>query len=391
LTAVLKTTMEAITMAFSPKACHRLVRIACALLIGCSVLLSWPAFASDEVFTVANVPVDATAATAAAARERALQEGQHRAFARLMQRLTPASERARLPQPSDSALADLVRDFEIAGEKTSTVRYIAALTVRFQPADVRALLRQSGIPFSETPSKPVLVLPILESPEGRVLSETTDWYAAWTRFVPGDGLVPFILPGNAAEVAAVVPPDQAVAGNQRALLDLANRSGAGSVLVAVAREHPGAGSDQTVVDVSAVRFGTGVSEENFVAPFAPQAGDATATAALDRAVAATAGQIEEGWKRSSLLRFDSLRSIAARIPLGDLGSLVEVERGLDGLAPVQRVDILRIGRDEAEIRLSFIGDEEQLKLMLAQRDLSLSNDGTGYVLTPTGARPGAPR
>ncbi|HTI85371.1 MAG TPA: DUF2066 domain-containing protein [Alphaproteobacteria bacterium] len=378
-------------MALFPKACLRLGRIALALLIASPVLLASSAFAADEVFTVANVPVDATAATAAQARERALQEGQRRAFQHLLQRLTPASERGRLPQPSDTVIADLVRDFEIAGEKTSTVRYIAALTVRFQPDDIRALLHQSGVPFSETPSKPVLVLPIVESSQGQVLSETTDWYAAWAKFVPGDGLVPFILPGNADEVAAVIPPNQASAANQRVLTDLANRSGAGSVLVAVAREHPGA-NGQVAADVSAVRFGAGVGEETFVAPFAPQAGDSTPTAALDRAVIATTGQIEESWKKSSLLRFDSsLRSIAARVPLGDMGALVAVERGLDGLAPIRRVDILRIGRDEAEIRLSFIGDEDQLKLLLAQRDLSLRSDGAGYVLTPAGKLPGAAR
>jgi len=383
--------MKVISMALFPKACLRLGRIALALLIASPVLLASSAFAADEVFTVANVPVDATAATAAQARERALQEGQRRAFQHLLQRLTPASERGRLPQPSDTVIADLVRDFEIAGEKTSTVRYIAALTVRFQPDDIRALLHQSGVPFSETPSKPVLVLPIVESSQGQVLSETTDWYAAWAKFVPGDGLVPFILPGNADEVAAVIPPNQASAANQRVLTDLANRSGAGSVLVAVAREHPGA-NGQVAADVSAVRFGAGVGEETFVAPFAPQAGDSTPTAALDRAVIATTGQIEESWKKSSLLRFDSsLRSIAARVPLGDMGALVAVERGLDGLAPIRRVDILRIGRDEAEIRLSFIGDEDQLKLLLAQRDLSLRSDGAGYVLTPAGKLPGAAR
>jgi hypothetical protein len=201
--------------------------------------------------------------------------------------------------------------------------------------------------------------------------------------------VPFVLPGNAAEVASLVSPDQAVAGDPGVLTDLASRSGAGSVLVAVAREHPDAVSGHAGIEVSAARFGSG--EETFVAPFAPQAGDTATTAVFDRAVAGTAGQIEESWKRSSLLRFDSLRSIAARVPLGELGSLVAVERGLDGLAPVQRVDILRIGRDEAEIRLTFVGDEEQLRLLLAQRDLSLSNDGAGYVLRPTGARSGASR
>ncbi|MGE5538915.1 MAG: DUF2066 domain-containing protein [Gemmatimonas sp.] len=394
--------MEPITMALFPKASdrpgwRRLVRpvfvLAAGLLLA-SVLAfggASAASAADDVFTVANVPVDATAATAAAARERALQEGQRHAFQRLLQRLTPASQRARLPQLSDSAIADLVRDFEIAGEKTSPVRYIASLTVRFKPVEVRNALRDSGMAFSETPSKPVLVLPIVESSGGRVLSDSTDWYAAWARAVPGDGLVPFMLPGSADEVSALVPPDAAAAGDERTLMPLVARVGAGSVLVAVARPHADDATGRDGIDVSARRVGAAAGEETFVASFAPQPTDTVAAAVYDRAVAAVEAEIEETWKQSSVLRFDSMRSIAARVPLGELGSLVAVERGLDGLAPVQRVDIIRIGRDEAEFRLTFMGDEEQLRLLLAQRDLLLSGDGGGYVLRPASARPGSSR
>ena len=71
------------------------------------------------------------------------------------------------------------------------------------------------------------------------------------------------------------------------------------------------------------------------------------------------------------------------MPLGSLDRLVTVMRGLDGLASIQKVDIVRIARDEADLRLVFVGDEDQLALLLAQRDLALDRGAGAYVLRST--------
>jgi hypothetical protein len=360
--------------------------LAAALALAAAVLSPPAARASDEVFTVADVAVDATAQTAAAARERALQEGQRQAFERLLQRLTPAPERARVPRPTDAAISDLVRDFEISGEKTSSVRYIASLTIRFKPEDVRNLLRQRGIAFSETPSKPVLVLPVYHGDGGAVLFADDPWRAAWAALAPGDGLVPFVAPRGDADDTAAITPAQAEAGDPTALHAIAQRYGADDVLVAVARPKANA-SGNTALDVSASRFGA-AKEANFVASFAPEAGDAGADAVFARAAAAISDRVNESWKQASLLHFGSLGELTARVPLTGLDTLVTVMRGLDGLAPIQRADLLRVGRDEAQVRLRFLGDEQQLGLLLAQRDLSLQRDGDGFVLRPAAARAG---
>ena len=105
-----------------------------------------------DVFTVRNVAVDVTARTAAAARERALKDGQTRALLRLLERLVSRSALDRLPTIDQATANFLVRDFEIANEKTSSVRYLATLTYRFKRSEVRALLRREDIPFAETVS-----------------------------------------------------------------------------------------------------------------------------------------------------------------------------------------------------------------------------------------------
>lgn len=361
----------------------------CLLLLLVAVFsISRPSAAAEEVFTVSKVAVDVTATTAAAARERAIQEGQRQGFMRLVARLVPASNVPRLPRLSDAAVADLVRDFEIADEKTSPVRYIADLTIRFKPTQVRALLRGSGIPFSETPSRPVLVLPVFDPGTGPKLFEDDPWHQAWSRRAPGGGLVPYVLPRNDADDIATVSADEAVAGNESQLKAIAARYGVTDILVAIGRLKPDEASGLDALSVSAQRFGTTETEENFVATFAPEAADGP-NGIFDRAAEAIDRHVQEGWKQATVLHFNSEQEVSARVPLGSLDRLTTVLHGLEGLAPVERVDLLRFNRDEAEVRLRFLGDENQLALLLAQRGLVLSRDPSGFVLRPAEAGAGA--
>ena len=94
-----------------------------------------------RLYTVEGVPVDVTAGSAVAAREQAYAEGQRAAFRMLMEKLTPESVHGRLPAaPSGAALDALVQGFEVRDERASGVRYIARMVVRFNPAEVQALL-----------------------------------------------------------------------------------------------------------------------------------------------------------------------------------------------------------------------------------------------------------
>src|SRR5579863_4615414 len=115
-----------------------------------------------EIFTV-SVPVDATAASATTARDTARLDGERRAFAALLDRLTLAKDRGRLPAPSDTTLNQVIIGFEVANERRSTVHYLADYTFHFRADVVEQLLRDRGVPFAETASKPVVVLPVLES------------------------------------------------------------------------------------------------------------------------------------------------------------------------------------------------------------------------------------
>ena len=138
---------------------------------------------SSDIFTVRDVPVDETAATAADARQTALAVGQRRAFRRLMNRLVPEAHQSSIPALDSNLLQYYVLDFSVDNERTSAVRYLADLTFRFNADEVRNLLRSNSVGFAETRSKPLLVLPVFISPEAgpTLWVDPNPWRETWAR------------------------------------------------------------------------------------------------------------------------------------------------------------------------------------------------------------------
>src|SRR3546814_6000895 len=88
----------------------------------------------------------------------------------------------------------MVLGFEVADERSSAVRWIANLTVAYDPAAVRSRLRTVGAPYAETRSLPVLVIPIYETGgDVNLWRDPNPWRAAWYELPPQGGLVPVVV------------------------------------------------------------------------------------------------------------------------------------------------------------------------------------------------------
>ena len=95
------------------------------------------------MFSASGIQVDVTAENAALAREQALSDGQKRALMVVMERITPSYVVEQLPELVPDDIINMVQDMSVLNEKTSSVRYMATLEVRFNPDSVRELLRQN--------------------------------------------------------------------------------------------------------------------------------------------------------------------------------------------------------------------------------------------------------
>jgi hypothetical protein len=327
----------------------------------------------SEIFTIRDVPVDETAATAAEARQVALAVGQRRAFRRLMDRLVPDDQQQRIPELDSNLLQYYVQDFSVDNERTSAVRYLADLTIRFNADQVRDLLRSNGVDFAETRGKPVVVLPVFSDAEGisTLWLDANPWREIWARRPADDGLVPMIVPIGDLEDLAVVDAAQAVAGDAVALSTMAERYGAEDALVTEATLSGDPETGNAALQVLTRRYRDGMNSTTVRDNLVQVTGEPY-EAFLVRAADRIDGAVQETWKQLNVLQFGNQRSILVFVPLGGLDDWLKVRRRLAGVAAVQQTTLTTLTRGEAQLEITFVGDEQRLTRGLAQRDLFLS-------------------
>jgi len=378
----------------------RFRRLPALLLLLCALVVPAAAGAQEGVYTISGVPVDATAETAAAARETAHAQGHVSALQTLFQRLVLDEDLPRLPVLSAEQIADFVSDFSVADERTSPGRYRALLTFRFKPAAVRNLLQQAAVRFAETRSKPVLVLPVYGAGEAAALwEEPNPWREAWATTDLDEGLVPLLTPlGDLADFAQI-DAARALAGDGTQIAAMTARYGAGDVLVAQATPSGDPEQELTAVGVVMSRLGPNGLEPLGQVSYL-KIPDEDLAGLLGRAVAGTAAVVRGQWKQRNLLNFGTRQNLVVDVPIDDLRQWLEVKRRLDNVASVLSSDLLSLRRDRAQVNLTFIGDIDQLALALAQSDLSLNPavgngpsgtvaGGLSTVVTPSGVSTGA--
>ncbi len=329
---------------------------------------AWAAPAAADVFTVSGISVDETADTAAAARAAAFRRGQRAALATMLRRLTLRTDHGRLPAVDKERLDFMVQALEVADEKTSDVRYLANMTVTFKPAEIRRLLREAGVPFAESTSKPVLVLPVLQQDDRLVLwDDPNPWREAWSQLPQVGDLVPLIVPVGDLSDIADVDAAQAAEGDPLRLSAIASRYRAGDVLVAVATLSETAIS--TRIDIAASRIGA-PNQTPILLNFETSE-PATIPALLFDAATGVAAAVEDLWKSTNIIEFDRPGRLLLAVPLTSLEQWISVERRLNNIASISNVSLISLTRDSAEVEIIHFGDETQLAATLAQQDLAL--------------------
>lgn len=328
-----------------------------------------------DVFVAESIPVDVTAGSVGEARERGLVQGRIAGFRKIVERLVAREDLSRVPQVGANQIIDMVREFSIANERSSAVRYLADLTVRFNPNAVRQLLRDADVPFTETVSKPLVVLPVLVSGGTETLwGGTNPWHDAWLRTPPDGGLLPLIVPPGDAEDAAQVSAAQAAMPDVMALATLAERYRAGGVLVAAARFDGEGPATITLTEVRPSAAPLSLSVTHTGAPNQPM--PEVIAEAVETATAAAA----DNWRRRNRVFFGVESQMTALVPVSDLNDWLGIRGRLVNVALIEQVDIQAMTRDRVQIILRFAGDEEQLRFAMGQHDLNLSQQDGVWVI-----------
>ncbi|EWY39982.1 hypothetical protein N825_03035 [Skermanella stibiiresistens SB22] len=352
-----------------PLACLFQLAVGIVLLAFSSPLRAQEA---SDIYTVKDVEIDVTADNAAAARDRAITEAQRKAFGTLYGRLSP-DQAGRPPELSDIEVARLVQDFEVQRERSSAVRYLATLTVRFRPANVRTLLQNKGASYVEVRSKPVLVLPVYQPTGGGPIlwEDRTAWRAAWENFPPPQGMVPIVVPYGELSDIADVSAANAIDGSASGFTSIAERYQAGDVLVAVLGVRGAEPDPSQPNTVKLTRYGAegGRRTDSVTIPAAP---GQSVDAYLAGGVAAVIRNLEDKWRQANTVAAGPEQVMQVAVPIARLEDWVQTKRRLAQVPTVSRTDLLSLTRGAARVELAYRGSPDVLRNALAQQDLELT-------------------
>jgi hypothetical protein len=221
-------------------------------LVAAAVALASCAFAPEATaaseptaFVVGNYPVDAQADNAVAAKEKAIAEGQQRAFRSLVKRLTPVTAQRALARLEGIKAADLVDGIQVRAERNSSTSYTASLDFSFDARRVRDLLIERGIPFVDQQAPETAIVLVYLPPQtgatGQLSAEggARMWREVWSGLDLEHALTPVKVHAPPAALTGSVV--KAAMGDPNApLRAIATLSRSGQALLAIAEPDPAA-------------------------------------------------------------------------------------------------------------------------------------------------------
>ena len=336
---------------------------------------------SNKVFVIENVAVDETSSTALKAREKALEIGQKRAWKKLLERMTFPETVKKVADIPYSELRSLIRGYEVTRERTSTVRYLADLNVTFSGNEVRQFFLNNNIDYAETPSAPVLVMPLLIRQGAASLWETPNpWRDAWQNLPEQRGLVDIRVPvGDLADIRDIAAI-QALRGDQKKLKKIAKRYNAKTIVVAKAFKRFGIKDNLPILEIIITKIRTDQIEETIIDTIKGEIGDDLLDL-LGVGVTRVVNSIVDSWKKENAVTTGLLLRVPVFVPIKGLNNWLGITSQLDEIGILKRTNLRRLSKREALIDLWVTGNITLLENALGPKNLSLLKHSKGFILS----------
>ncbi|MBK6896797.1 MAG: DUF2066 domain-containing protein [Alphaproteobacteria bacterium] len=354
------------------------------------------AHAAETSLTVENVSVDVTAENSVAARDKAFEEAQLKAFKMLADRLVSEGKISGYRTPDPITIGSMVKDFEVTNEKLSAVRYVGTYTFRFREAAVKKYFSLSNLdvagatPTTSSPentetktAQPLLVLPFYRVGQSlKVWQEGNLWLQAWGRDLKADARPVEIPIGDLMDVADI-GETEGVSFSPNGLARMQKRYGAGdaAIIVAAADDRLAAIKGDSspasgVLTLTFYRTDRRRAEAVYELALTPNAGESRAQF-FARAVSSAYGVLNGNWKAKTIKAAGGpSRMYVVHIPIKSIAQWVKVQQALRGTSGVSQMSVLSLKPREAFVRFSFGGDAAALREALANSGMTLGEPYT---------------
>ena len=339
------------------------------------------ALSSKKIFVIENIVVDETSLTALKARERALEVGQKIAWRRLLDRLVFSDSVEKLQDIQYSDLRALITGYEVLRERTSTVRYLADLSVTFNPNQVRQFFLDQNIAYAETPSLPMLVIPVLITDGVASLWENKNpWRDAWENQTEQKGLLDVIIPrGTRADIRDLTAI-QALRGDTTKLKNISDRYKTQNILIARASKRFDLKDNSPILEIILTKFNTNQVEETVIDVIKGQPTD-DLLALLDMGVKKAVSSISNSWKEENIITSGLLLRVPVIVPISDFRKWISLRSRLSEIGILKQFSIVRISKEEASLMLRVTGNIRQLRNALRPENISLLKGPEDWILS----------
>jgi Uncharacterized protein conserved in bacteria (DUF2066) len=345
--------------------------IAAALLAG----TGGGAGAAEEVFTVANFPLEARADNAVAAKERALAEGQQAALRSLLKRLASVSAYSRIARLRNVKAGDLLAGVSVRSERNSSTEYIANLDFSFQSKPVRDLLRREGIPFTDESAPVLIVIPVGRAVPAAKAKTEARWTDAWKSLDLEHALTPIRLEGLRQEIS----PESLNAladGDGSALRALVANYGSELILLALAERDAGA---KRLTVTLAGRDAVGAFALRRIYHIDPT----DPGYASDLAAVVSLGILEGRWKAIKIHGAVAAggADLLIAVEFRGMNQWQDISRRLAATPGVEELEVAGLSARGARVTLRFAEGPELLAEALARQGLTLRNADGNWMLS----------
>ncbi len=336
---------------------------------------------NSDVYTVANVPIDIASGSATVAQDVAIKEGKSTAFNILMARLIPIEFTAQYPKVSQATLESLVLGVEVFNEKRSNVRYMADLKVVFDPEGVRTLILKSALPFSETKSKPILVLPILHYDyQTSFLEQSNILRTSWLGREKYGDLVPVVILKGDQEDQQIINTFSALEGDESRIHLLRQRYDARSVLVSEVKY-----SESRLNSLSLnIDYYSDAGKRSQVKDLERPPSIDDIEQFLNYAVATVHQEVTEEWKQKTLIQRGQLSRAVVRVPITSFQEWLTIRKRLKKVSVLEKILVTSLTTHQGYFDLYFYGQPQQFIIALAQENIDLKRTGGLWTLVLRG-------
>ena len=335
---------------------------------------------ANQVFKIENIEVDETADTAIAARDQALENSQKEAWKLLVNRITLPNDKQKILAISVDEIKSLVQGYEVVREKVSPVRYLANITVAFNPELVRGIFLDNGVPFAETPSLPILLIPIYEtSGVSQLWDSPNPWRDVWKDSAFDNSLLPIIVPSGDFEDIKYLSASQAINGNLSQFETIMEKYDATKVIVAkvsrkfdlidnsplleiTIRLHEAGDYGETIVDVIKVSPDSDLNELMIVGK------------------QKIMKSLRSAWKKENMVTSGVKQRVSAEVPIMGLTHWLSIRSKLREIGTLRIFDLVRLTREKALVDLWIMGSLKQLRNALQHKRLALYENDEFLIL-----------